>query len=128
MLWQVHAGTAMVHAAAAHPLPSPSPLTPSPPPQGDGQRYKAIIRTDPGWDSIAYCHSFDTLPGEWQTIRIPFTDFFPVFRAKTLKVGGWEGRREGSAGRGSWAKLQAADSRGGVRAGCAHDGLQGCEG
>ena len=57
--------------------------------QGDGQRYKLILRTDPGWDSIAYCHSFDTNPGVWQTVRIPFKDFFPVFRARTLKVRSW---------------------------------------
>ena len=57
--------------------------------QGDGQRYKLILRTDPGWDSIAYCHSFDTKPGVWQTVRIPFKDFFPVFRARTLKVRSW---------------------------------------
>ena len=54
--------------------------------QGDGQRYKMILRTDPGWDSIAYCHSFDTRKGEWHTVRIAFPEFFPVFRAKTLKV------------------------------------------
>jgi hypothetical protein len=77
--------------------PPHCPLTLLTPPQGDGQRYKLILRTDPGWDSIAYCYSFDTASsssqqqqdhqgGHWQTIRIPFVDFFPVFRAKTLKV------------------------------------------
>ncbi|EFJ50015.1 hypothetical protein VOLCADRAFT_89408 [Volvox carteri f. nagariensis] len=54
---------------------------------GDGQRYKFIIRPDANWDGIAYCCSFDTQPGTWQTIRIPFADFFPVFRAKRV-VGG----------------------------------------
>ncbi len=58
----------------------------SSPAQGDGQRYKLILRTDPGWDSIAYCFSFDTAPDQWQDIRVPFSAFFPVFRAKTLKV------------------------------------------
>ncbi|GAX82458.1 hypothetical protein CEUSTIGMA_g9885.t1 [Chlamydomonas eustigma] len=53
--------------------------------KGDGQRYKLILRTDPGWDSIAYCYSFDTQAGSWQTLRIPFSEFFPVFRAKRLK-------------------------------------------
>ncbi len=23
--------------------------------RGDGKRYKMILRTDPGWDSIGYC-------------------------------------------------------------------------
>ncbi|PNW83397.1 hypothetical protein CHLRE_05g244800v5 [Chlamydomonas reinhardtii] len=51
---------------------------------GDGQRYKFIIRPDSNWDGIAYCNSFDTTPSTWQTIRLPFADFFPVFRAKRL--------------------------------------------
>ena len=52
--------------------------------RGDGQRYKLILRTDPGWDSITYCASFDTAAGAWQTVALPFTSFKPVFRAKTL--------------------------------------------
>lgn len=28
--------------------------------------------------------SFDTRPGEWQSIRLPFSSFVPVFRAKTV--------------------------------------------
>ncbi|KAG1677432.1 hypothetical protein FOA52_001887 [Chlamydomonas sp. UWO 241] len=55
--------------------------------KGDGQRYKLILRCDPGWDSIAYCHSFSTVPGEWQTVRVPFADFLAVFRAQTLRDG-----------------------------------------
>ncbi len=31
--------------------------------------------------------SFDTVADEWQTIRLPFSEFAPVFRAKTLKDG-----------------------------------------
>ena len=54
--------------------------------KGDGQRYKMILRTVSGWDAVCYCHSFDTKKG-WQTIRIPFSTFFPVFRAKKLKDG-----------------------------------------
>ena len=33
------------------------------------------------------CRSFDTTPGQWQTVRLPFSDFIPVFRAKTLRDG-----------------------------------------
>lgn len=55
--------------------------------KGNGLRYKLILRTDPNWDGIAYCKSFDTVDGEWQTIQLPFSEFFPVFRAKTLKDG-----------------------------------------
>jgi hypothetical protein len=56
--------------------------------KGNGLRYKCILRTDPGWDGIAYCHSFDTPPGgTWTTIRIPFSEFFPVFRARRVPGG-----------------------------------------
>lgn len=56
--------------------------------QGDGQRYKMILRPDAAWDGVAYCHSFDTKAGEWQTIHIPFREFFPVFRARRVQVRG----------------------------------------
>ncbi|PNH08398.1 hypothetical protein TSOC_005030 [Tetrabaena socialis] len=51
------------------------------------ERYKFIIRPDANWDGIAYCNSFDTVPGVWQTVRLPFADFFPVFRARRLAPG-----------------------------------------
>lgn len=53
--------------------------------KGNGLRYKAILRTDAGWDGIGYTRSFDTKAGEWQTIDLPFSEFVPVFRARTLK-------------------------------------------
>ena len=31
--------------------------------------------------------SFDTVAGEWQTIKLPFSEFMPVFRAKTVRDG-----------------------------------------
>jgi hypothetical protein len=52
---------------------------------GDGQRYKFLLRSDAGWDSVAYSHAFDTVAGEWMTVRIPFAQMVPVFRAKTLQ-------------------------------------------
>ncbi|KAG1663530.1 hypothetical protein FOA52_003158 [Chlamydomonas sp. UWO 241] len=55
--------------------------------KGDGQRYKLSLLTAPGWLSTAYCHSFSTVPGEWQTVRVPLGGFVPVSRAKTLKDG-----------------------------------------
>jgi len=54
---------------------------------GDGQRYKLILRTEGGWDTVCFCKSFDATAGDdsgWRTLRIPFSDFFPVFRAKTV--------------------------------------------
>jgi uncharacterized protein YbjT (DUF2867 family) len=53
--------------------------------KGDGQRYKFILRTEPKWDGIAYCYSFDTQKDNWLNLRIPFKDLIPVFRAKTLQ-------------------------------------------
>mmetsp|Transcript_10827 Transcript_10827/g.25732 ORF Transcript_10827/g.25732 Transcript_10827/m.25732 type:complete len:523 (+) Transcript_10827:236-1804(+) len=55
--------------------------------RGDGLRYKFILRTDTNWDTVTYCHSFDTASGEWQDVRLPFAGFRAVFRAKTLKDG-----------------------------------------
>jgi hypothetical protein len=54
--------------------------------RGDGQRYKLFLRTAPGWDALAYGASFDTsaADGGWQTVRIPFAAFKPIFRAKTV--------------------------------------------
>ena len=48
---------------------------------------RCILRTDANWDGIAFCRSFDTEAGKWQTLRLPFTEFKPVFRAKTLTDG-----------------------------------------
>ncbi|MEB3292144.1 MAG: CIA30 family protein [Synechococcales bacterium] len=53
--------------------------------QGDGQRYKFLLRTDSGWDTIAFSHAFDTLPAQWMTVRVPFAQMIPVFRARTLQ-------------------------------------------
>lgn len=52
--------------------------------KGDGQRYKFMLRSETRWDGIAHCYSFDTEPDTWITIKIPFTEFIPVFRAKTV--------------------------------------------
>ncbi|MEY2976898.1 MAG: CIA30 family protein [Prochlorotrichaceae cyanobacterium] len=52
--------------------------------KGDGQRYKFLLRTTQSWDGLAYSYSFDTPAYEWTTVRIPFADLRPVFRAKTV--------------------------------------------
>ena len=46
--------------------------------KGDGRRYKLILRTGPGWDTLGYTWSFDTLDGEWQTV-ILFSLLFFIF-------------------------------------------------
>lgn len=55
--------------------------------KGDGKSYKMIIRCEQKWDGIAHCYTFPTKSGEWTELRIPFSDFNTVFRAKTLKDG-----------------------------------------
>jgi len=55
--------------------------------KGDGQRYKFIARTEDAFDGVGYTCSFDTKPGIWQTIRIPFDKLIPVFRAKIVRDG-----------------------------------------
>ncbi len=52
--------------------------------QGDGKRYKFISRCEGKWDGISYCYSFDTMHNCWLTVRIPWRDLIPVFRAKTV--------------------------------------------
>ncbi len=52
--------------------------------KGDGQRYKFLIRTTQSWDGLAYSYSFDTIANQWITIRLPFDQLRPVFRAKTV--------------------------------------------
>jgi uncharacterized protein YbjT (DUF2867 family) len=53
--------------------------------KGDGNRYKFITRSEEKWDGVGYCYSFDTVYNIPVTVRIPFSDLIPVFRAKTLK-------------------------------------------
>jgi hypothetical protein len=52
--------------------------------QGDGQRYKWILRDNPGWDSPAYCRSFDTEATSSSIIRTPFLEMVATRRARTV--------------------------------------------
>lgn len=52
--------------------------------KGDGKRYKFFIRTETQWDGVGYSYSFDTVANTWISVRVPFADLIPVFRAKTL--------------------------------------------
>jgi hypothetical protein len=54
---------------------------------GNGLRYNCIIRCDSSWDGVGYCRSFDTKDGQWQDIALPFSEFIPTFRARTLRDG-----------------------------------------
>ncbi|EEF40109.1 conserved hypothetical protein [Ricinus communis] len=52
--------------------------------KGDGRRYKLIVRTSSDWDTVGYTASFDTVAGQWQSIRLPFSTLRPIFRARTV--------------------------------------------
>ncbi|HEY9649003.1 MAG TPA: CIA30 family protein [Chroococcidiopsis sp.] len=52
--------------------------------KGDGNRYKFLMRSDVGWDSLAHAYSFDTPTDQWCDVYIPFASLVPVFRAKTV--------------------------------------------
>lgn len=56
--------------------------------KGDGKRYKFITRCEGKWDGIGYSYSFDTIYNFPTTIRVPFGDLIPVFRAKTVPEAG----------------------------------------
>ncbi|OIW19250.1 hypothetical protein TanjilG_20375 [Lupinus angustifolius] len=52
--------------------------------KGDGHRYKLIVRTSRDWDTVGYTVGFDTVKGEWQSIKLPFSSLRPIFRARTV--------------------------------------------
>ena len=43
-----------------------------------------MLRSETYWDGVGYTTSFDTEPGVWQTIKLPWSKFIPVFRAKVV--------------------------------------------
>lgn len=52
--------------------------------RGDGRSYRLRLRTDDHFDGPAYQAGFDTRPGEWVVIRLPFESFTPVFRGRAV--------------------------------------------
>lgn len=52
--------------------------------RGDGNRYKLMLRSESGWDSVAYAASFDAPANVWTTVQIPFSELRPVLRARTV--------------------------------------------
>jgi monofunctional biosynthetic peptidoglycan transglycosylase len=53
--------------------------------RGDGRTYQLRVRTDDRFDGIAYRTYFETLEGEWNTVRVPFSEFLPTFRGRILR-------------------------------------------
>jgi len=52
--------------------------------KGDGKRYSFRARNDERFDGVVYKSDFETVPGEWMEIDLPFAGFVPSFRGRTL--------------------------------------------
>lgn len=52
--------------------------------KGDGKRYKCSLRTDDLFDGASHQAVFATKTGEWQIVKIPFTDFMPTYHGRRL--------------------------------------------
>jgi len=56
--------------------------------RGDGRRYQLRFRLDGSFDGVAYQAEFDTTPGEWMEIDLPFQAFRPSFRGRIPRGAG----------------------------------------
>ena len=52
--------------------------------RGDGKTYKIGLRTNTDRGSVVYQHSFTPETERWSTVQLPFSDFTPTWRGKTL--------------------------------------------
>ena len=51
---------------------------------GDGKTYKIGLRNSTNRRSIVYQHAFTPCRENWGLIRLPFSDFIPTWRGKTV--------------------------------------------
>ncbi|WP_328187759.1 CIA30 family protein [Marinobacter sp. OP 3.4] len=52
--------------------------------QGDGKTYKIGLRNSTDRRSIVYQHAFTPDTEDWSRIRLPFDEFIPTWRGKTV--------------------------------------------
>lgn len=52
--------------------------------KGDGKTYKIGLRNSTSRRTIVYQHAFTPGTEEWGRIRLPFSEFIPTWRGKTL--------------------------------------------
>jgi monofunctional biosynthetic peptidoglycan transglycosylase len=52
--------------------------------RGDGKRYGFRLKTDASFDGVSYQAEISPPAGEWREIAVPFTEFVPVFRGRTV--------------------------------------------
>ncbi len=50
--------------------------------KGDGRSYQLRIRTNGGFDGVAYSSEFATDAGEWTEVFLSFSEFRPTFRGR----------------------------------------------
>lgn len=56
--------------------------------KGDGKTYKIGLRNRTDRRSIVYQHTFTPATEDWSRIRLPFSDFIPTWRGKTVADAG----------------------------------------
>lgn len=56
--------------------------------RGDGKTYKIGLRNSTDRRSIVYQHSFTPDTEHWSRIQLPFSDFIPTWRGKTVTDAG----------------------------------------
>lgn len=52
--------------------------------RGDGRTYQLRLRSDGGFDGIAYRCFYETSANEWTVFRFAFADFEPTFRGRMV--------------------------------------------
>ncbi len=52
--------------------------------KGDGKKYQLRLRTDDEFDGVSYQAEFETVPGKWVTLNLPFKPFVPTFRGRIV--------------------------------------------
>lgn len=52
--------------------------------KGDGNLYNLRFRTDQNFDGVSYQARFKPDNKEWKEFKIPFKDFIPTFRGRTI--------------------------------------------
>ncbi len=52
--------------------------------RGDGKTYKVNLTTTESFSDVLFQARFETLPDQWIAVEIPFQEFLPTFRGRTL--------------------------------------------
>ena len=52
--------------------------------RGDGRTYQVRLRLDDRFDGIAWRFRFDTTPGQWTVVTVPFSACEPVWRGRRV--------------------------------------------